>query len=254
MEKAKELVSLPTDPPRLCCYSDEVRPFDWGIRFEPVIKQLYESITKTKLADLGRLIHTTKSNLAASPDGLVVEDLPDSSIKRKGRLVEFKAPITRVITTQVPQDYFIQMQIQLEVADVDLCDYFEVSFVSGYGKKPYVEPQPQEKEQIISKGTIYLIISKETDKLLRYDYPPLDAPTDYTPCLGPDETIAETIPWHCTHTHLKTVERDKAWFESMQPHIESFWSDVQGAKHGTYILPESSRKKKEVKCEIVDSS
>ncbi len=251
LEKAKELTDVPSDPPRLCCYSDTIRPFDWGIRFEPIIKQLYESLTKTKLADLGRLVHQTRSNLAASPDGLVVEDLSGSTVPRKGRLVEFKAPITRVIVNDtVPQDYYIQMQIQLEVADVELCDYCELTFVSPYNNKPYVEPSLS--DTIFGKGKLYLIRSITTERLLRYEYPPLDTP-DKLPELTEDEEIAEIIPWHCTHIHLKTVERSRSWFNSVQPQIESFWKDVSDAKKGLFVLPESSRKKKEVVCQITDS-
>ena len=95
----------------LCVRTEDIRAFDWGIRFEPVIKQLYENITSSKVADLGRLIHPTDKNLAASPDGLVTDG------QKKGYLVEFKAPISRVITEEVPKDYWMQMQIQMEVAN-----------------------------------------------------------------------------------------------------------------------------------------
>jgi hypothetical protein len=35
--------------------------------------------------------------------------------------------------------------------------------------------------------------------------------------------------------------------------LEEFWQDVEKAKKGEFTLPESSRKKKDVVCEIVDS-
>ena len=50
------------------------------------------------------------------------------------------------------------------------------------------------------------------------------------------------------------VLRDEAWFTStLQPKINEFWSDIEKAKAGEFVVPESSRKKKEQKCEIVDS-
>jgi hypothetical protein len=247
LEKAK-IVTTPLPPPRLCCSSVDIRPFDWGIRFEPVVKAIYESITRTRLADLGRLIHPTIPNLAASPDGLVVEDLGDKD-KRKGRFVEFKAPITRQINDQVPEDYYKQMQIQMEVGDVTLCDYFEVSFISPYGMKEFIAPS--ETENFVAKGQLFLIGELETDRPLRYEYPPINNMT-WMPTLSQHEFILETIPWFCKKTFMKTVPRSKLWFESVKPAIQAFWEDVEKAKRGDFVLPESTRKKKEVVCEIMD--
>ena len=37
------------------------------------------------------------------------------------------------------------------------------------------------------------------------------------------------------------------------PKLEEFWLDVERAKRGEFVLPESSRKKAETKCLIVDN-
>jgi hypothetical protein len=47
--------------------------------------------------------------------------------------------------------------------------------------------------------------------------------------------------------------RDEVWFASLKPKIDEFWADVEKAKLGEFTVPESTRKKKEVVCEIVDS-
>lgn len=57
----------------------------WGTRFEPVSAALYEYIKKTKLVDLGLLVHEEFPWIGASPDGMT-ED---------GELVEFKNPYIR---------------------------------------------------------------------------------------------------------------------------------------------------------------
>lgn len=246
VEKAK-VVLTPPSAPRLCCASMDIRPFDWGIRFEPVVKAIYEHTTKTRLADLGRLIHPTISGLAASPDGLVVEDLPESLQKRKGRFVEFKAPITRQINDQVPEDYMKQMQIQMEVGDVSFCDYFEVSFLSPYGLKEFIAPS----DPLDLKGQLFLIGEAETDRPLRYEYPPINDFT-WTPTLSETEVILETIPWFCKRTFLKTIPRSKCWFESVKPAMQRFWEDVEQARLGNFVVPESTRKKKEIICEVMD--
>jgi putative phage-type endonuclease len=241
MEKASALA----DPQKKinCVRTEDIRPFDWGIRFEPIVKQLYENITSSKVADLGRLIHETNKNLAASPDGIVVEG------ERRGRLVEFKAPITRQIKAdQVPEDYWIQMQIQMEVADLNLCDYFEVTLSSPAGLKEWTKPP--EEEINYGKGIIFLVGEKEDQQPRYYFYPSFGSNEE--PTLKDDEIILERIPWISTKYNLKTVERSSTWFKSMTDQIERFWTDVENAKNGSFVLPDSSRKRKADVCLIVD--
>jgi hypothetical protein len=63
----------------------------------------------------------------------------------------------------------------------------------------------------------------------------------------------EMNTWVCPAFHHETVLRDEAWFQGLVPKIDEFWADVEKAKQGSFTIPESSRKKKEVVCEIVDS-
>ena len=222
----------------------DLNPFTWGIRFEPVVKQIYEHLTHTKLTELGRLKHSVDPRLAASPDGLVVEGPPD----RLGRFVEFKAPVTRTILDKVPEEYMAQMQIQMEVGNVEECDYLEVKFHSKCGKK---ETQPIPDPLPAYYGVIHLITHKETDEPIRYDYSPLNTHT-HTSSLEDHEQIAEVIPWWCNQWFIKTIGRSRTWFASVQPAIQAFWEDVEKARQGTFIVPPSSRKKKEDVCLIRD--
>jgi hypothetical protein len=240
VEKAATII----DPQKKinCVRTEDIRAFDWGIRFEPVVKQLYEKMIEGKVAELGRLLHDKDDHLAASPDGLVIEG------DRRGRLVEFKAPISRVIKESIPEDYWIQMQIQMEVADLELCDYFEVKFSSPYGLKEW--NKPPETDNNHGKGTIFLVGDKEDEQPRYYFYPKLCS--DEEPTLKDDEVILERIPWVSTAYNLKTVERSTSWFKSMAENIAKFWTDVEGAKNGSFVLPDSSRKRKADECLIVD--
>lgn len=236
---------------RLACKAEDSSPFDWGIRFEPVVKQMYCDITKTELAELGRLRHLTEKYLAASPDGLVVKDLSGSEMSRVGRFVEFKAPVTRALIRKVPDDYYMQMQIQMEVGDVDTCDYFEVKFKSAYGKKQEASTSPHSVSDPYY-GTILVIGSVETEEPARYEFSPLNV-TSWTPTtLTEGEKVLQEIPWSSSDWWLTTVNRSKSWFESVKPAIESFWLDVEKAKQGLFVLPESTRKPKQVVCLLVD--
>lgn len=230
---------------RTVVLTDDLNPFTWGIRFEPVVKQIYQDLTKTILIDLGRLKHQKDPRIAASPDGLVVEG-PDH---RLGRFVEFKAPVTRKIIQKVPEDYMMQMQIQMEVGSVEECDYLEVKFQSLY---PKLIPDTVISANATYRGRI-AIIGDEEGHLLRYEYSPLQEPA-WQPTLQGTEQVLELIPWWTSDWFLKTVPRSRSWFESVQPAIETFWKDVQKAKEGTFVLPPSSRKTKEPVCQITDES
>jgi hypothetical protein len=52
-----------------------------------------------------------------------------------------------------------------------------------------------------------------------------------------------------------TVPRSREWYDSVKSKEEEFWKDVEGAKEGTWKLPESTRKPREkvAKYAFVDS-
>ena len=235
--------------------TEDISAFTWGIRFEPVVKMLYEDMTQTTVADLGRLRHSRNPKLGASPDGLVTEDRTEQK-ECLGRFVEFKAPVSRVINRdKIPEGYWMQMQIQMEVGDVEECDYLEVTFASAY-KTPYVSPESTCNPPYY--GIIALIrtpvpktyTSWETGETLteegedlRYAYSPLNADASWEPTLNDKETVLERIPWHVETFSKTTVKRDREWYETKGNPTEAlFWADVEAAKAGTWTLPESSRK------------
>lgn len=230
---------------RTCVVTKDLNAFTWGIRFEPLVKQIYQDLTNTRVVDLGRLRHPTDSRLAASPDGLVVEGPPE----RYGRFVEFKAPVTRKILSVIPEDYMAQMQIQMEVGRVEQCDYLEIKFNSEYGSK-----QLQEEKNAVYYGTIYLVGNQESGEPIRYEYSPLNDKFWKSTNLQEDEIIMEAIPWWTSEWFTTTVGRSRTWFASVQPAIAAFWHDVEKAKKGEYDLPASKRQKKDPICMITDIS
>lgn len=222
---------------RHTCITEYMNPFDWGIRFEPVVRQVYCAMTHTLVGELGRLRHPTDNRLSASPDGVVIEDTEGSTQCRLGRLVEYKAPVSRKIINKVPEDYVSQMRIQMEVADADACDYFEVTFRSKYGAKTM--PFPENPQYY---GNLFLISDKNTDVTLRYEYSPL-CDMVWRPVLLPNEGILETVPWAVETYFLTTLEHSHTWFAAVQPQIEAFWVDVEKARRGEFVLPDAKPRK-----------
>jgi len=225
------------------CYRESMNPFDWGICFEPVVKQIIEHQWEAMVHECGRFVHLKDTRLAASPDGLILRSKkhPDMA----GNLLEIKCPKSRKIGLKIPSDYYYQMQLQLEVTGRPACEYFEarIAFVDSkeddgkfYGKVAVV-------------GCFNEAVSDWTP--CKYVYGPI-GDMEWKPTLGLNEQTLELNTWKCEAYHHERVQRDEAWFASLLPKLEEFWQDVEKAKVGDFTLPESSRKKKEVTCLIVE--
>lgn len=231
---------------KLVARTQWMTPFDWGIRFEPVVSQIYENITKCKLGELGRIVSKKDPRVAASPDAIVVDG------ERLGRLVEMKAPVTRKINGDIPAEYYAQMQTQMEVTGARQCDYIEVKFDAPYK----VECGPRGPREVIFPlmpkfyGTVYIMAEddpcRDPDDMfwepqLSYYYPPLFQTDDSNLGNYRPEQIVERIPWACNIFSLKTVEKSDEWWVEMQRRIDAFWVDVELARQGKFVAPPSSR-------------
>ena len=239
MRKAREQVDG-GPAPRHCVPRQETNAMLWGQRYEPVVKRILETQTQSKILELGRIRHRSIPRLAASPDGLYTEG------NLAGYLVEIKCPPTRVIEEgKVPQGYWCQMQLQMEVCDRPVCEYVEAKFVEGDAADEAIAP--------VSKGYITLLTHTDTfENQYVYHNSLEDLPVVEQPW-----AVYETYPWTCITLRRVIVLRDKEWFEQAKSMITSFWSDVEGARNGTWQPPQPRpRKKKEAPnpelCAIVD--
>ena len=242
---SKTVPPVPRQQP-LAVPTDHSRAFDWGIRFEPVVKQIYEWKYGVTMKELGRLHHQTDPRCTASPDGLIY-DCPKN--ERRGRLIEIKCPVTREITGIIPKDYYAQMQMQLHVTGLDICDYVEASFSSPY---PRIERQEGPSQ---FDGYIALIRYAESrgTQDFYYVYSPIQAEADWQPEHAENEEIVEIIPWRLMRWSEQQVMRSEEWWRSLQPFIETFWEDVEKAKRGEFTIPDSTRVSKRAldSCQIV---
>ena len=87
-----------------------------------------------------------------------------------------------------------------------------------------------------------------------YVYSPLHCDADWKPPLQEGEELVELIPWRLLLWSEQGVKRSEEWWVALQPMIEAFWEDVEKAKRGEFIAPESTRitkRKKEEPCRIV---
>jgi hypothetical protein len=209
--------------------TEHIKPMDWGIRFEPIVKQYLEKLWNCKVYECGRMKHTTQKRLGASPDGLII-----SEGHKYGRLVEIKCPFSRKVGLGIPQDYWMQMQIQMEVTNLMECEYVEVEILSKNSKN--LNPEFEKVD-----GEVYLL---EKDGIYSYIYDKV---------IEDGYNLVETIPYAITKVHNELVSRDKFWYEGTIEKQNAFWEDVDKAKKGEFVLKESSRVKKPKQCLIVDT-
>jgi hypothetical protein len=94
----------------------------WGTRFECIAKEIYENETRCTITDVSCVQHPVYPFLGASPDGIIFPTDP-KDVRRRGRLVEFKCPFSRVAKDGVPAAYIHQMQMQMACTGRVWCDY-----------------------------------------------------------------------------------------------------------------------------------
>lgn len=231
---------------RLACPTEQMNPFAWGIRFEPVIKQIVEYKDHCKIYESGRLVHATNPKLAASPDG-IIESSPHKH--QVGRLIEIKCPYSRKIGGEIPFDYWVQMQIQMEVADIDECEYIEVEIVSKRGEKEV------DLSGTTLQGNVYLLKTDVAeDEAFEYKYMYSDIGSNMMPPIPQGFCLVETIPWGMKQWHRKIVKRDRIWYSSTLPWQEAFWMDVERAKQNEELLVPYTKENKKQVCLIQDDS
>lgn len=227
--QSKAFSGAPSQSNRLACMTCEMGPFDWGIRFEPVVKQILEAKWGLHIAEAGRILHPTDKHIAASPDGII---LAATDPARVGRLLEIKCPITRSVGEGIPFDYWCQMQVQMEVTGIDECEYVEVKLDSLQGVATDLSG---------AEGFVWLLQDPATC-IMKYAY------TEAELVEGLD--IVEKIPWRLNRMYAVTVTRDRGWFQQTAEMREAFWLKVEEARR----IPESPRVvvTKEAACLFVD--
>ena len=219
------LIAAKSGPPKespsksLAVLRSKTSPMDWGVRYEPVVKAILEREPNTRIQELGRIQHRTVAGLAASPDGLYVE-----SADKLGFLIEIKCPTTRIIESKIPFDYWCQMQIQMEVCDVDVCEYVEAKFKEG------------DTPEGDTNGYISLFVSDSSEEM-RYVYHDTSMPVVDGPWL-----CVETYAWTCSSMRRTIVQRDRAWFQKMKPDIDLFWNEVADVREGRRVLDPPKKK------------
>ena len=226
----------------------EINPImQWGVKYEPVATEFYEKMFGVDIVEFGLIPHPELSVFGASPDGICDTTSP---IEYIGRMLEIKCPPKRQFTDEVPLHYWMQMQGQLEVCDLEECDFLQVKIEEYNSFREYVEDSPDssvlgETAEGLPKGLVLSFKIQEIGKIeysIHYEYSPWSIDNESLR-LWKEDTIKETldkylcdIDVHCSLLEEKywsikryectLVRRDKKWWFSVVPEIIKFWDDV----------------------------
>lgn len=88
----------------------------WGEHFEDFAAAEYERRHQCHIVNFGLLTHAEHPWLGASVDGIVSDS---------GVIVEIKCPASTRPIDSVPPHYVGQAQVQMEVCDLELCDFVQ---------------------------------------------------------------------------------------------------------------------------------
>ena len=214
---------------------NDCTPLNWGHKYEPLTNTFYEYYNDVVVEEFGCIPHKTIPFLAASPDGIV------TSKKNNGRMVEIKNVVSRVITKIPKMEYYIQMQLQMEVCDLDECDFVETKFIEYENEESF-----RKDKYHLSKGFMMVLI-KDNSSLI-YEYAPLfqNKEAEHNAFV---ESVYEkygitspnvehngmrwyrNIYWKLVLYSCVYVPRHKKWFEMALPQIEDCWKEIESGLH-----------------------
>jgi len=224
---------------------------EWGVKYEDIAILFYEELYNVNVIDFGLIPHPTFNAFGASPDGICDDTGNDEYVSR---MVEIKCPPKRKFTKTCPPHYLMQVQGQLEVCDLDHCDFFQVKIEEYENYEEYEKDIFVNDDQIIH-GRTYLnypkgvtVSYRKKDELkLTYLYPSLNMTNeDYhewikekkIEIINNGDEYVESKWWKITRYECTLIERDYNWWTENVEHILKFYSDMEDCKRNPEKLAE----------------
>ena len=206
-------------------------PMHWGNKYEPLSAMFYQKRYKTTIGEFGCILHDTYDFIAASPDGINIEKISD----RYGRMLEIKNIVNREINGIPKLEYWVQMQMQMEVCNLNECDFLETRFIE------YDSFEEFEKDGTFNytqdnklKGFIMMFNKGDTP---HYVYPPLNMnendvePWEVETMEKYNEFIwVKNIYWKLDQFSCVLVLRNKLWFNHAIPVLINIWNIIKREK------------------------
>ncbi len=228
----------------------------WGVRYEPVTVMLYEKLFKTKIGEFGCIQHPSYPFIGASPDGINID--PESP--KYGTMLEIKNIVNREIDGNPKLEYWIQTQIQMEVCNLEDCDFVETQF------KEYEDCNEDlfysARDSHLWNGVILYFIERGfASERPHYVYMPMNIElekecvnqwiNEQKELLTKDYVLYRRIYWYCEVFSCVNIRRNREWFSAVLPEVESVWRIIEHERiHGYEHRKPKSRTKAEINTDI----
>jgi len=229
----------------------------WGVKYEPVSAAIYEHMFSAKLSDFGCIPHEKYPFIGASPDGIIC----DPTHPRYGHMVEIKNIVNRDITSIPKEEYWIQMQVQLETCKLEYCDFVETRIKEYENADEYYGDMSR-----LYKGIVLYFVKKmlvagalpaegsEDGRvnIPHYEYMPLDVPITQTDNwiknkrneLREEYVLYKVNYWYLDHISCVLVQRNREWFNAVVPHFISIWETIETERITGYAHRVATKKLK----------
>ncbi len=215
-------------------------PLFWGIKYEPVTVMIYEDMFNTKVDDFGCIKHGNYPFIGASPDGINV----DETNIRFGRMVEIKNIYNREITGIPKKEYWIQMQLQMEVCKLETCDFVETRIKEFDDMEEYLDKREEyeyngivleflpkfkpcdlsSNEQVLNnnkKKLFHMILDNSKSK---YE---IEEIINKTKEDNENFYLLGVSYWYLDEFSCVLVKRNELWFKKSLSEIENVWNIIE---------------------------
>ena len=229
----------------------------WGVKYEPISAAIYEHMFSVKLSDFGCIPHEKYPFIGASPDGIVC----DPSNSRYGHMAEIKNIVNRDITGIPKEEYWIQMQVQLETCNLEYCDFVETR-IKEYENADQFYGDIEHKykgavlyfvKKMLVAGALPNIGAEDGQaNIPHYEYMPIDVNItqvgdwirDKRAELQEEYVLYRTDYWYLDQISCVLVQRNREWFSAAIPKFVSIWETIEKERVSGYSHRASVKKTK----------
>tara|TARA_Y100000768_G_scaffold388507_1_gene384828 strand:+ start:127 stop:1275 length:1149 start_codon:yes stop_codon:yes gene_type:complete len=241
---------------------------EWGVKYEDIAIAFYEELYNVKVLDFGLIPHPEFNAFGASPDGICDDTGNKEYI---ARMVEIKCPPKRKFTKTVPPHYLMQVQGQLEVCDLDECDFFQVKIEDYDSYEDYQKDIFVNDDKIIPGRTnlnfpkgVTITYCKKDELKLSYLYAKLGlTDEEYNLWIyenssileSNNNTIIEVKWWKISRYECTLVHRNHQWWIDNIEHILHFYNDLLFYKNNPeniqQLKDKITKKGKKIKTKVI---
>jgi putative phage-type endonuclease len=222
-------------------------PLHWGQKYEPLSVMIYEDKYHTQVEDFGCIQHKHYKFLGASPDGIIVNKESD----RYGRMLEIKNVVSREISGIPKKEYWTQMQLQMEVCDLNECDFLETKFIEYSDRHSYesdikLGSNSDCTTSVDDKLKGMIVYFHRSDGTPFYVYKPLHLKTQPEITEWEETTVAlyqskpyeylfmKFIYWRLDVFSCVLVLRKQDWFKNNIRQLENVWKTIESERVSGY--------------------